>query len=116
MKKIAVCGLLVLTLCVWTPAEKSEDQAGWMSLFDGETLNGWKAAGHANSFQVRDGMIVAHGKPFSHLFYVGSVNSGVFKNFEFKAEVMTKPNSNGGIYFHTRYQPTGWPRRAAKSR
>ena len=81
-----------------------------MSLFDGETLNGWKAAGHENSFQVRDGMIVAHGKPFSHLFYVGSVNSGVFKNFEFKAEVMTKPNSNGGIYFHTRYQPTGWPR------
>ena len=31
-------------------------------------------------------------------------------NFEFKAEVMTTPGSNGGIYFHTRYQEDGWPK------
>ena len=110
MKKIVFFGSLVLTLSIGITAEGSEDQAGWMSLFDGKTLNGWKAAGHENSFNVRDGMIVAHGKPFSHLFYAGSVNGGVFQNFEFKAEVMTNPHSNGGIYFHTKYQPTGWPK------
>ena len=33
-----------------------------------------------------------------------------FINFEFKAEVMTTPGSNAGIYFHTRYQETGWPK------
>ena len=32
-----------------------------------------------------------------------------FKNFELRVDVMTRPNSNGGIYFHTGYQETGWP-------
>jgi len=30
-----------------------------------------------------------------------------FVNFEFKAEVMTEPGSNAGIYFHTKFQETG---------
>ncbi len=42
-------------------------------------------------------------------FYVGPVNNGQFKNFHFRAEVQTMPNSNSGIYFHTKYQPDGWP-------
>ena len=33
-----------------------------------------------------------------------------FKNFHLKVEVMTGPHSNGGIYFHTKYQPEGWPK------
>ena len=24
---------------------------------------------------------------------------------------MTEPGSNGGVYFHTEYQPQGWPRK-----
>ena len=32
------------------------------------------------------------------------------KNFHFKAEVKTTPGSNAGIYFHTKYQATGWPK------
>jgi hypothetical protein len=32
-----------------------------------------------------------------------------FKNFEFKAEVMTYPGANSGIYFHTAFQQGGWP-------
>ena len=80
----------------------------WQSLFDGKTLNGWKASENKDTFTVRDGMIVAHG-PRSHLFYVGLVNNANFKNFEFKADVMTTKGSNSGIYFHTAYQETGWP-------
>jgi hypothetical protein len=30
-------------------------------------------------------------------------------DFHFKADVMTKPGSNGGIFFHTQYQDKGWP-------
>jgi len=33
-----------------------------------------------------------------------------FKNFELKVDVMTEPGSNGGIYFHTKYQEKDWPR------
>ncbi len=81
---------------------------GWKSLFDGKSLSGWKASENKDTFTVKDGLIVAHG-PRSHLFYVGPVNNADFKNFEFKADVMTTPGSNSGIYFHTEYQENGWP-------
>ncbi len=83
-------------------------EEGWISLFDGKTLNGWKASENQKVFSVRDGMICAEGGR-SHLFYVGPVCNHDFKNFEFKADVMTTPGSNSGIYFHTQYQDRGWP-------
>ena len=55
-----------------------------------------------------DGQIVAHGDR-THLFYVGPVRNADFKNFELSADVMTRPGANSGIYFHTAYQPSGWP-------
>jgi 3-keto-disaccharide hydrolase len=79
-----------------------------MPLFDGKTLNGWKVGNNATTFSVENGMIVANG-PVAHLFYDGDVQQHQFKNFEFKAEVMTTPGSNSGIYFHTEYQESGWP-------
>lgn len=80
----------------------------WIDLFDGESFNGWKASENKEAFSIEDGMIKVNGKR-SHLFYTGDVNGANFKNFEFKAEVMTLPNSNSGIYFHTAYQEEGWP-------
>ena len=83
---------------------------GWVSLFDGKTLNGWKASDAPGTFSVTDGRIVVHG-PRSHLFYDGPVKNHDFTNFEWKAEVMTTPGSNSGMYFHTLFQETGWPRK-----
>ncbi len=84
------------------------NEEGWISLFDGKSLDGWKANENKDTFSVREGMIVVDG-PRSHLFYVGPVNNADFKNFELKAEVMTKPRANSGIYFHTKYLENGWP-------
>lgn len=80
----------------------------WISLFDGKSLNNWKVGDNASTFTVDSGMIIAHG-PTAHLFYNGPVQDHNFKNFHFKAEVMTTPGSNSGIYFHTAYQQGGWP-------
>ena len=105
MKKLwPVCVLVVLATCLTAAAE---DQQGWIQLFDGKTMNGWKAGENPSSWKVENGALVCHG-PRSHLFYVGPEQP--FKNFEFKAEVMTTPGSNSGIYFHTRYQDQGWPK------
>ena len=90
--------------------EKAPSKDGWQSLFDGKTLNGWKASENKGTFTVRDGMIVVHGER-SHLFYVGPVADANFTNFEFKADVMTEPGSNSGMYIHTAYQETDWPRK-----
>ncbi len=76
-------------------------------IFDGKSLAGWKASENTASWKVEDGLLVCHG-PRSHLFYVGDAQA--FKNFHFKAEVKTTPGSNAGIYFHTKYQETGWPK------
>jgi hypothetical protein len=84
------------------------DDDGWVSLFDGKTLDGWKANDQPGTFHVEDGAIVVNG-PRSHLFYVGPVHNHDFKNFEWKAEIMTFPKANSGMYFHTQYQDTGWP-------
>lgn len=82
-------------------------QDGWTPLFDGRTLNGWTATA-PGSFRVRDGAILADG-PRAHLFYTGPVRNAKFKNFELKADVKTQPLCNSGIYFHTLFQPEGWP-------
>ncbi len=106
MKKLILFSVLaiMLTSCA-TSSKKSGD---WISIFDGKSLNGWKVNENAETFSVQDGMIVANGNR-SHLFYDGPVANHNFKNFEFKAQVMTMPNSNSGIYFHTQFQAKGWP-------
>jgi hypothetical protein len=80
----------------------------WVSLFDGKTLDGWKVGENASTFKVEDGAIVVNG-PRAHLYYVGPVANHDFRNFELKADVMTTPGSNSGLYFHTAYQEGGWP-------
>jgi len=90
------------------PDAPSPDAEGWYSLFDGETLNGWKASDNQGTFNVRDGVIVADGER-SHLYYSGAVNGADFVNFELKVDVMTEPGANSGIYFHTEYLMKGWP-------
>ena len=47
--------------------------------------------------------------PRSHLFYVGDVGNHDFRNFELEVEAKTQPGANSGVYFHTQYQPSGWP-------
>lgn len=82
--------------------------SGWISLFNGKNLDGWKVGENAATFSVEQGAIKVAG-PKAHLFYVGDVENHLFKNFEFKALVMTKPKANSGIYIHTKYQEVSWP-------
>ena len=100
--------LSVAALVTIAGAVLPAQDAGWVSLFDGKTLDGWKVGENAASFTVENGAIVVNG-PRAHLYYVGPVQNHEFKNFEFKADVMTTPGSNSGIYFHTAYQEGGWP-------
>ncbi len=107
MKKIITFVAFIALVVTWS-AFKTPNKDGWIKLFDGKSLDGWKVGENAATFSVEDGTIVAHG-PTAHLFYVGSVLNHNFKNFEFKARVKTTPGSNSGIYFDTEYQEKGWP-------
>jgi hypothetical protein len=101
--------LALVALCalpLGTPA--AETETGFVSLFDGKTFTGWKpSVENSNTWRIEDGAFVTLGQR-SHLYYVG--DDRPFKNFEFKVDVKTASNSNGGIYFHTKYQASDWPR------
>lgn len=101
--------LFVLTLLFAIPFTQAADsEEGFVKIMDGKTFEGWKIGDEdAKAWRIEDGAFVAQGSR-SHLFYVGAEEP--FKDFELKVDVMTKPGSNGGIYFHTEFQETGWPR------
>jgi hypothetical protein len=98
--------LLAAVLLLTCLQDKNEE--GFISLFNGKDLTGWKANENDTTFKVEDGKIIANGVR-CHLFYVGDVKNHVFKNFELRAQVLCKVKSNSGIYFHTEFQEKGWP-------
>lgn len=106
--------LSLLTVLALGTAASAED--GWIQLFNGKDLSGWKsntATDEKNEngdsvFTVENGELKVSGGR-AHLFYVGADGKASFKNFEVKAKVKTTAGSNGGFYFHTKYQDTGWP-------
>jgi len=85
-------------------------QSGFVSLFNGKDFTGWKIGGDQTTFTIKDGAMIAKG-PVAHAFYDGPVGNHNFKNFELMVDVMTAPNSNGGIYFHTEFQEKGFPKK-----
>ncbi len=105
---IPLCAIsFCIVACAGSKQTKFDE---WIPLFDGKSLNDWKVGTNSGTFTVDNGMIIVHGAT-AHLFYAGDVEHHNFKNFEFKAQVMTTPGSNSGIYFHTDYQESGWPKK-----
>ena len=100
------CGFLLIG-GAFSSSIEAED--GFVDLFNDKDLNGWTSSKeNEDSYSVKDGALIVKGGR-SHLFYTGDVNGGKFKNFELKLRVKTFPGANSGVYFHTKYQETGWP-------
>ncbi len=104
----ALIALMTLTTLA-AFAQQAGDDDGWVSLFDGQSLDGWRASENPDSFKVRDGMLIVDG-PRAHLFYEGPVSQANFTDFEVKMKVMTFPRANSGVFVHTKFQDDGWPR------
>lgn len=79
-------------------------EQGWKRIFDGKTLDGWKASERPENWTVEDGAIVGRGDR-SHLFYMGEE----CENCEFKAMVKLNKGGNSGMYFRAEFM-AGWPK------
>ncbi len=101
--------LSVITAVCLVPGllSAAEESSGWITLFDGKSLDGWKINENPESWKLEDGVLTCNGKR-SHIFYVG--DAAPFRDFELQLMVLTQPNSNSGVYFHTKYQETDWPK------
>ncbi|VGO23566.1 3-keto-disaccharide hydrolase [Pontiella sulfatireligans] len=104
MKIIPTIGILLATAAATLAGD-------WQTLFDGSSLDGWKASEKEGCFSIVDGDTLKVEGGRSHLFWMGTDSiPGTFTDFEFSAKVKTTKGSNGGIFFHTVYQETGWPK------
>ena len=104
---IVCCAVVLLAACVSTAAAQSAPvpgRDGWISMFDGKTLDGWKANESPGSWKVVDGAIVGDG-PASHLFWM----ERECENCEFRAEVKLNHSGNSGMYVRTAFGP-GFPK------
>ena len=108
MKTIARLAAATLAIAACSRSMNATQSDGWISLFDGQTLTGWRASENPATFRVENGEIIVHG-PRAHLFYDGPAMNHEFKDFELKADVLTKPGANSGIFIRTTYQDTGFP-------
>ncbi len=100
--------MLAMIAALAAPAYAAEIEAGFVSLFDGKTLDGWKVNEAPEAFSIEDGAIKANGDR-CHLYYAGKLDDANFKNFEVRLDVMTRKNSNGGFFIHTISLKEGWP-------
>lgn len=103
--------VLACLSCATRPTSAAEND-GWITMFNGKDLTGWKAnPENPDSFKVEDGVLIIDG-PRSHLFWIGDPNDPQdeqFTSFHWHAKVKTMPKANSGLYFHTHYQDAGWP-------
>ena len=103
---VAIATLLALA-CVCLLAEQAAPtpgKDGWIGMFDGKTLDGWKANQSPESWKVVDGAIVGDG-PVSHLFWM----TRECEDCEFRAEVKLNHSGNSGMYIRAAFGP-GFPK------
>ncbi len=106
--RIILCTGALIVISISIAFGQVKNEAGFKTIFDGKSFTGWKMAEeHQDAWSIKDGAIVAHGER-SHLYYVGDAEP--FVNFELRLDCKTEPGSNAGIYIHTQYQPTNWPK------
>lgn len=81
-----------------TPDEIAD---GWISLFDGESLYGWKNEGDAD-FHVRDGVILATRGSEPCLLRTTSQ----FDNYKLRVQFLSDEGTNSGVFLHSPPRPT----------
>ncbi|MDZ4800051.1 MAG: DUF1080 domain-containing protein [Bryobacteraceae bacterium] len=80
-------------------------KGGWVSMFDGKTLDGWKAGEHPENWKVVDGTVTGGG-PRSHLFW----EKEQCQDCEWIASVKINHNGNSGMYTRCQSIVADWPK------
>jgi len=81
-----------LLVSVLAAAGTASGQDGWVSLFDGKTLDGFTQTGEAN-WRVEDGAIVADKGKGGHL-----VSKEKYKDHAIRIEFWSDEKANSGIF------------------
>jgi hypothetical protein len=93
------CALLGVPGFLRAPAAQG-DESGFVSLFDGRTLDGWRLVGqHGRGYIVEDGTIVCPKDGGGNLF-----TAAEYGNFVLRFEFKTEAGGNNGIGIRAPYE------------
>ena len=95
MKRFLTLALL-LSVALTTQLAKEADR-GWVALFNGKDLTGWKKYG-AEKWLVQDGEILGEAVTKEY-GYLGTEKT--YKNFEMKGKFKAEGTGNSGIFYHS---------------
>lgn len=87
-------------LCLLVTGIAAAEDERWVSLFDGETLDGWQQRNGTATYRVEDGVIVGRTTPGSPNSFLCSVNS--YGDFELRFEVKVHDRLNSGVQIRSR--------------
>lgn len=92
--------LAAMILPLWIGNAQGEEE-GWVSLFDGKTMEGWeKVGGDKSVWEVKDDALCGSGQASMVV-----CTKGPYKNFIFRAECKINDRGNSGLYFRTTRKP-----------
>ena len=127
-RTLTALGMILTTLIATAPADDKKADDGWIPLFNGKDLTGWKMFPKPNEgaikelitikegdkvmgydgtlkdgktvplWHVKDGMIVGSG-PHSHLFS----EKDDYTDFEYRVEAKINDKGNSGQYFRAKF-------------
>ena len=101
-KRLTVIASILICLCVSVVSAQDAND-GWVKIFNGKDLDGWKANDTEGDFFVEDGMIQGKGGR-CHLFFMEEL-----KNFELKIDVYINDKGNSGLYVKSPWVDNNWP-------
>jgi hypothetical protein len=104
MMKLSV-SLFAISLLILTggtlaqDAKPKSDEKGFVSLFDGKNLTGWKLVrGHGPGYVPKDGVLVCPADGGGNLY-----TEREYSNFVFRFEFKTEPGGNNGVGIRAPY-------------
>lgn len=82
------------------PIDKARAAEGWISLFDGHSLMGWRRHADGANWSVRDGVITADAGPIDLL-----CTAIPFANYELQVDFRMEAGGNSGVFLRTDDRP-----------
>jgi hypothetical protein len=104
---------ILIVHCADRPGCEARADEGWVSLFDGKTLDGWKKLGGPATYKVEDAMIVGTtgtGGPNTFL------TRGPYSDFVLEFDVRCDPPLNSGVQIRSHVYEKDTPQESAPNR
>ncbi len=115
--RVVTAGVLVFGIALMALAGEDEKDNGWIELFNGKDLSGWKVfldpkqkADPTKLFTVQDGILVCEGKPFGYLITDKEYENYVLKLQWRWGEKLHIKGRNSGVFVHVVGPNKIWPK------